>query len=117
MVPAAMSFREQLLAIRRTRVLVGFHGAALAHMLFLHEDASVLELTTQRYSQRTNFAMIARNTGVSFMMHIMDSDATHADGHEANAEWIKIPIAEIVDLIALHAPLIDQPQIEIRNYS
>ena len=44
----ASTFALQLQVILRTRVLIAFHGASLAHLLFLAPGASVLELTVLR---------------------------------------------------------------------
>lgn len=38
-----MSIREQLQTIRETDVLIANHGAALSHLLFLHDGATVME--------------------------------------------------------------------------
>lgn len=38
-----MTFAEQLKTIRETHVLIGNHGAGIAHMLFLQDGAAVLE--------------------------------------------------------------------------
>jgi capsular polysaccharide biosynthesis protein len=40
---ASLSFREQLALIRKTDILVGAHGAALSHMMFLPSTSVVIE--------------------------------------------------------------------------
>jgi len=41
---AVLSFRAQLQLIRRTEVLIGVHGAALTHAMFMNEESSVAEI-------------------------------------------------------------------------
>ncbi len=97
--PDTMSFRDQLIAVRRSRVLVGFHGAGLAHLMFLHPAASVLELSLPRYTSRINYAHISRGTGVTFMIHVLEGfQENHAD------ETINVPVHEVVELLEWHIP-------------
>lgn len=42
---AAMSFAEQVAWMRRTRVLVGAHGAGLTHVMLLPPNSSLVEIT------------------------------------------------------------------------
>ena len=41
---ANLAFREQLTRMRATDVLIGMHGAGLAHQIFLHEVVANLLL-------------------------------------------------------------------------
>jgi capsular polysaccharide biosynthesis protein len=41
---AGMSFEEQLHTIRRTDILLGAHGAGLAHLMFLPQTSVVMEI-------------------------------------------------------------------------
>ncbi len=99
MSPDQMSFGAQLALVRQSRVLVGFHGAAMAHLLFVHPHASVLELTLPRFAGRTNYAAMARGTGVTFMTHLLDSNCEEFLGQQIN-----VPVDEFLEILSYHIP-------------
>eukprot|EP00048_Salpingoeca_helianthica_P008606 m.124490 g.124490 ORF g.124490 m.124490 type:complete len:1003 (-) comp14651_c0_seq2:75-3083(-) len=93
MTPGSMDFAAQLRAVRRARVLVAFHGAALAHLLFVHPDAAVLELTSMAYWSRSHFSSLARNSNTTFMLMVVS-----AVGEQARLD--PQPIVQAVDALA-----------------
>jgi capsular polysaccharide biosynthesis protein len=88
-----MTFRQQLRAVRASRVLVGFHGAALAHMAFLHPRASVLEISSTKLWKRVNYAHIAYNTNMTFSMLLVD--------HNYREEFA-IPVDKLLESLGDH---------------
>ena len=62
-----LSFREQLLLVRRTDLLVGVHGAGLTHALFLPPGAHLIEFAT---GGGNHFSNLARYGGVRY--HALD---------------------------------------------
>jgi capsular polysaccharide biosynthesis protein len=104
MIPGTMSFREQLRAVRRAKVLVGFHGAGLAHLLFLNDQASVVELSLPVLASRTNLVTIARNVGITYMIHLLEPSARRGkDGADA-VEAVYVPPPELLGLLEVHLP-------------
>ncbi len=99
--PDRMSFREQLRVVRESRVLVGFHGAGLTHLLFLFPEASVLEITVLRYWMRSNFGTMARNANVTYMLHTIP---TGNDQQGAYANEFTLDPANFLQLLSWHAP-------------
>eukprot|EP00048_Salpingoeca_helianthica_P009758 m.139930 g.139930 ORF g.139930 m.139930 type:complete len:102 (+) comp14942_c2_seq9:186-491(+) len=99
MSPDTMPFRAQLAMVRQSRVLIGFHGAAMAHLLFMHPDASVLELTLPRFAGRTNYVAMARGTGVTFLMHALD-----ARSEEGDTEVVTVSPSDLLPLLEYLAP-------------
>jgi capsular polysaccharide biosynthesis protein len=97
--PAHLSLREQLRTVRESRVLVAFHGAALTHLLFMHPESSVLELTAGRFWIRNNFLTMSRNIGRTFMQHSLDQ------GAEQKMDQFFVKPSELISLLAWHAPL------------
>ena len=97
MTPGNMTFRQQLQAVRESRVLVAFHGAALMHILFAPPAASVLELTDVQYWTRTHFSTVARNLGITYMMLVLE-------GANVNDQF-SVPVEAVAAMIDVHAPL------------
>ena len=96
--PTVTSMREQLRLVRASRVLAGFHGAGLVHLMFMHPEASVLEFTLIRYWTRTHFSNVARNLGATMMAHCLDISSEVDDGYT-------VPPATFVKLVNMLAPL------------
>jgi capsular polysaccharide biosynthesis protein len=97
MTPGSMSFADQLRAVRRARLLVAFHGAALAHLLFAHPAAAVLELTAIKYWTRSHFTSLARNVGRTMMLLV-------APGIETLGDQFWLPPGPVAEAVALLAP-------------
>ncbi len=95
--PTDLSFRQQLQIVRESRVLVAFHGAGLAHLMFMHPESSVIELTDATYWMRTHFSTLSRNFGSTFMMYVIEGIFNVND-------QFHIPWNYFVDLINIHAP-------------
>ena len=64
---ATMDAVEQVRMISRTDVLVGMHGAALTHSLYLPHHAGVLELWPKPYDIWRCFEHIAAMSGLSYV--------------------------------------------------
>eukprot|EP00047_Mylnosiga_fluctuans_P012152 m.24650 g.24650 ORF g.24650 m.24650 type:complete len:326 (-) comp4040_c0_seq1:188-1165(-) len=96
--PDHMTFAEQIREVRRSRVIVAFHGAALMHMLFLHDDAKVVELTTRRLQGRDHYASLAYNADVQYTMEIVDSGWGSTLGRGDTTE-VLVPVTTFVDII------------------
>ena len=101
MTPGEMSFREQLYVVRRTRVLVAFHGAALTHLLFLQHTApaSTIEITTRSYLSRNHYAVMARNIGANYMAHVMP------DSSETSNDIFRVPLDPFMHQLSHHIPI------------
>jgi hypothetical protein len=64
-----LTWREQFEIISKTGLLIGMHGSGLTNLLFLHPDATVLEIfpfKTQRYLAK-HFSYPARKIGVNYL--------------------------------------------------
>lgn len=61
-----LSWRDQLAKIRRTNVLIGAHGAGLMHVIFLADEAVLLEIHPS-YRLDRHFRLAARMTGKIYM--------------------------------------------------
>ena len=46
---ASLTFKEQLIVIRSTNILIGMHGAGLSHIMFLPEEAGAFPLRFQNW--------------------------------------------------------------------
>lgn len=101
MSPDVMSFREQVQAVAESEVLMAFHGAALAHLVFMGRPSSVLELSVPRYRSRNHFALIARNLGADYMMHIFPRTS---ELPPRNSDRFVIPVQEFLEVLATHVP-------------
>lgn len=101
MTPGEMSFREQLYVVRRTRVLVAFHGAALTHLLFLQHTApaSTIEITTRSYLARNHYAVMARNIGANYMAHVMPETS------ETRIDVFRVPLEPFMRQLSHHIPV------------
>ena len=85
-----------------SQVVVAFHGAALAHIVFAKKPTSFLELSVPRYRARNNFALIARNMYADYMMHTFPRTAEKGS---VKSDLFEIPIDEFLKVLAIHAPL------------
>jgi hypothetical protein len=66
-----MSPAEQLRIINQTDVLIGQHGAGLTHLLFLHDDAVLVELNDS--DQRLgHFRMLSEGVGLDYREFLVD---------------------------------------------
>ncbi|CAM9269498.1 unnamed protein product [Phaeothamnion confervicola] len=63
---AQLTFREQLQLLRRTTVLVGVHGAGLMNVLFLAEEAVLVEIHPF-YRRDRHFRLAARLSGKHYL--------------------------------------------------
>ncbi len=101
MSPDVMSFRDQVKAALESQVIAAFHGAALAHTIFMDPPSSILELSVPRYRARNHFALIARNMGSDYMMHVFPRTAELGT---RNSDRFDIPVNEFLDVLAEHLP-------------
>ena len=63
--PASMSLRDQVIAMRKTNILIGAHGAGLTLLLFLPEEAVVLEFQT--FDSDFHFRFLAKSMGYTYL--------------------------------------------------
>lgn len=63
---ATLTFAEQLAKVRRANVLVGAHGAGLMHVLFLADEAVLLEIHPS-YRLDRHFRLAARMAGKMYL--------------------------------------------------
>jgi glycoprotein 2-beta-D-xylosyltransferase len=71
-----MSFQEQVKTIRQAHILIGYHGAALSHLMFMDPTASnVIEFTNDFYDF---FEYMAMWTGIPH--EFIDSDKGYIGG-------------------------------------
>jgi hypothetical protein len=69
--PVNMSFTAQLAAVRASGVLVGMHGAALTHVLFMRSGAVLAEIQPPSHAFFTHFEKFARWTGARYVQQIL----------------------------------------------
>mmetsp|Transcript_1415 Transcript_1415/g.2207 ORF Transcript_1415/g.2207 Transcript_1415/m.2207 type:complete len:163 (+) Transcript_1415:1-489(+) len=85
-----MSFREQVKLIRQTHVLIGNHGAALSHLMFMDSSRShVIEFS---YDFNNFFQYMSEWKGISFEMVSIGAwgiGALDEDKIEKTAELIR----------------------------
>lgn len=62
---ATMSFADQLRLVQRTDVLVGHHGAAMTHILFMAPESAVVEVLPPYFLQR-GFRSLGRMRGLQY---------------------------------------------------
>ena len=63
---ATMSFRQQLETMRRSNIYVGAHGAGLMHVMFLAEEAVLVEIHPH-YRLDRHFRLAARMAGKVYL--------------------------------------------------
>ncbi len=112
MSPDSMSFSQQVQAALESQVIVAFHGAALAHLLFVPPPASILELSVPRYRARNHFAIFAQNMGADYMMHVFPRTA---ELPPRNSDRFEIPEKEFLEVLAKHIPDPRAPSTAQRN--
>jgi capsular polysaccharide biosynthesis protein len=95
-----MTIREQLLAIRSSRVIAGFHGAALALMVFASEDTSIIEITSPRFWMRNNYAKIAANTNATYSAVVVPDTRL---GNDFSEHYV-VPVYDVMMAIEMHIP-------------
>ena len=61
-----MPLHTQLNLLYHSAVLAGLHGAALSHILYMHDDAALVELMPQGYSARQHFRFFALWSGHAY---------------------------------------------------
>jgi len=90
-----LSMEDQLRLITQTDVLIGMHGAGLAHALMLQKHAAMVELIPSYYgSENNHFADLARWSGISYLKWInMDFRS-----ERPNFQTV-VPLAVINDII------------------
>jgi len=69
-----MTPADQLEVISRTAVLIGQHGAGLAHSIFMHENATLVELKPEKRSN--HFLNLSRDLGRKYGSFFLDSEHT-----------------------------------------
>jgi len=78
-----LPFRQQLEVVRRTDVLVGIHGAGLAHTLFLRPGSAIVEIQPEGFNHQ-GFRNLAQLLDVGYFR-------THAErqeqSHESDDRW------------------------------
>ncbi len=85
--------------VRSSRVLIGAHGAGLAHLFFLHPSASVLELSVPRYAARINYGHMARSFDLTYNMAMLEGSAENfAD------QSFYVDTKDFVTLLNMHLP-------------
>ncbi len=101
MSPDVMSFKEQVKAVIESELVFAFHGAALAHLIFAEKPTSILEASVPRYRGRNHFALIARNMGADYRMHVFPRTAEIG---AKNSNVFMIPEDEFLKVLELHIP-------------
>lgn len=70
-----LPFREQLqLMFSKTNILIGVHGAGLAHLMFLPPEAVVIELVPPGWKDMLFFRNLAKQTGKVYLTVPMQGD-------------------------------------------
>ena len=94
---ASISLKEQVLVAQNTSVLIGLHGAALTHLLWLPEESSVagIQLPNKRMPEaqpHTGFRNLAKMRNMHyFMAHPERREDDPRDGNEwQTGEWVDI---------------------------
>ena len=87
---ADMSPADQIATINNTAVLIGQHGAGLTHSLFLHNDATLVELNTTDWDQ-VWFQTLNRDLGLRYRSFTIDGLHTTLDRKQ---------IADISDFVS-----------------
>ena len=94
-----MSFREQLQHVRSSSVLAGAHGAALMHMLFIAPTAGVIEISSERFWLRTNYAAIAYNLNLTYSLVLVASSGS------SSKDKFYVPPPELMSIVREHLPI------------
>ena len=91
---AALPFREQLAAARRTDILVGVHGAGLTHAMFVRAGGAVVEVMPPGLDYK-GFANMARMRGLGYVRAeakglVGEKGDWHDDDVEVEeGEWVR----------------------------
>jgi len=87
-----LSFRDQLLLMKNTSVLVGMHGSGLTNVIFLPAGASSVELFPYKF-QRTSYQDLSKMAGVSYTFW-QNPDKEKARFHPDVLDHHQLPEAE-----------------------
>lgn len=95
---AAHSFAEQVRIVHETDILVGVHGAGMAHAMFLPDGSSVVEILPHDLNYRV-FRNLAKLRGHTyFSSHAEDKvDEEHPEWHDQNVEMEEDRFVELVE--------------------
>ena len=88
----ALPFRDQLVLLQNTSVLVGMHGSGLTNVIFLPEGASSLELFPYQF-QRTSYQDLSKFANVSYTFW-QNPDKDKARFHSDVLDLHQLPEAE-----------------------
>lgn len=74
-----LSLREQMTMVAEAEIVIGPHGAGMAHMVSARPGASFIELSSRQYAVRAvnNFAPVAQAIGVAYHILYCDEDGDH----------------------------------------
>ena len=83
-----MTFKEQISAMRHTNILIGAHGAGLTLLLYLADEAIVVEF---REPQNHHFRYLCKAMGYIYLPPLQTISF--------NAEWIHVNIPDFKSII------------------
>jgi len=75
----SMSFKDQVAAMHDTGLLIGLHGADLANLIFLPENAALIELNPYRFYEHRFWGM-APLAGIEYFSYNCGTSACSPDG-------------------------------------
>lgn len=81
-----MSLRDQLRVLYASRVLIGLHGAALSHILYMKPSTALIEIIPPEYSARTHFRYFAAWSGHQYAS--IDISSSQVGGYSVNTDRI-----------------------------
>jgi aromatic ring-cleaving dioxygenase len=99
--PEKSSFRDQLQAIRESRVIVAFHGPTLTHLLFSRDDAAIIELTIPELWPRHTYMQMSRHLGRTHLKHCLPHDDPSQKVYVDPQQF-----ARLIDWLAPQAPVL-----------
>jgi len=79
-----LSFAEQVKLLSRARYVVSNHGAGLTNMLFMRDDAKVLELRHVSDYINNCYFILASALKLDYYYQLCEAAADHADAHTAD---------------------------------
>lgn len=88
-----LSVSEQLELVQRTDILVGLHGAALTHIMFMSQGAAVVEIRPPEFHHK-GFKNLAQMMGIKYFTGHGELPATHDIGTKPDWQYDDVTIAQ-----------------------
>ena len=89
-----LPLHTQLNVLYHSAALVGLHGAALSHILYMRDEAALMELMPAGYSARQHFRYFAIWSGHRY--HYVSVDRGGVGGYQVDAEVIVSGVRELM---------------------